>query len=189
MADITLSYKGSTIAEVSASGTTKLNTKGKFCEDDITLQYVKPTAYVKLAEAEITASTTSTSISTIGEINIDPASDVWTSAYMIFVTVRDKAGKRSGYFLGSDTIFSNPNPANGTTTNITAGARNIYSYTSDGAFALSNGAYGVYAYDINNSGRIRIATRYNSTSSLTINGTYKVEVYALKFPGNVSPFA
>ena len=42
MADITLSYKGSTIAEVSASGTTKLNTKGKFCEDDITLQYVKP---------------------------------------------------------------------------------------------------------------------------------------------------
>ena len=42
MADITLSYKGSTIAEVSASGTTKLNTKGKFCEDDISLQYVKP---------------------------------------------------------------------------------------------------------------------------------------------------
>ena len=42
MADITLSYKGSTIAEVSASGTTKLNTKGKYCEDDITLQYVKP---------------------------------------------------------------------------------------------------------------------------------------------------
>ena len=42
MADITLSYKGSTIAEVSASGTTKLNTKGKFCEDDISLQYEKP---------------------------------------------------------------------------------------------------------------------------------------------------
>ena len=41
MADITLSYKGSTIAEVSASGTTKLNTKGKFCEDDISLQYEK----------------------------------------------------------------------------------------------------------------------------------------------------
>ena len=42
MADITLSYKGSTIATVSASGTTTLGTSGKYCEDDITLQYVRP---------------------------------------------------------------------------------------------------------------------------------------------------
>ena len=42
MADITVSYKGNTIAEVSASGTTTLGTSGKYCEDDITLQYVKP---------------------------------------------------------------------------------------------------------------------------------------------------
>ena len=42
MADITISYKGATIAEISASGTTTLGTSGKYCEDDITLQYVKP---------------------------------------------------------------------------------------------------------------------------------------------------
>lgn len=42
MADITISYKGATIAEVSSSGTTKLETAGKYCEDDITLQYVRP---------------------------------------------------------------------------------------------------------------------------------------------------
>lgn len=41
MADITISYKGATISEVSASGTTTLETAGKYCEDDITLQYVK----------------------------------------------------------------------------------------------------------------------------------------------------
>lgn len=42
MADITISYKGATIAEVSASGTTTLETAGKYCEDDISLAYAKP---------------------------------------------------------------------------------------------------------------------------------------------------
>lgn len=42
MADITLSYKGATISEISANGTKTLKTAGKYCEDDITLQYVKP---------------------------------------------------------------------------------------------------------------------------------------------------
>ncbi len=42
MADITLTYKGSTIATINSSGTTTLGTSGKYCEDDITLQYVRP---------------------------------------------------------------------------------------------------------------------------------------------------
>ena len=42
MADVTVTYKGTTISEISASGTKTLKTGGKFCEDDITLQYVKP---------------------------------------------------------------------------------------------------------------------------------------------------
>lgn len=42
MADITVSYKGATIAEVSASGTTTLETAGKYCEDDISIAYVQP---------------------------------------------------------------------------------------------------------------------------------------------------
>lgn len=42
MSDITVSYKGSSIATINASGTTTLGTSGKWCEDDITLTYVKP---------------------------------------------------------------------------------------------------------------------------------------------------
>lgn len=42
MSDITISYKGSSIATMDASGTKTLLTEGKYCEDDITLQYVKP---------------------------------------------------------------------------------------------------------------------------------------------------
>lgn len=41
MADITLSYKGSTIATMSASGSKTIQTKEKYCEDDIGLTYVK----------------------------------------------------------------------------------------------------------------------------------------------------
>ena len=40
MADITLSYKGSTIATMSASGSKTIQTAGKYCEDDIELTYI-----------------------------------------------------------------------------------------------------------------------------------------------------
>jgi len=42
MADVEISYKGSTIATMSASGTKTLLTEGKYCEDDITVEYTSP---------------------------------------------------------------------------------------------------------------------------------------------------
>lgn len=42
MADVTLSYKGSDILELSDSGSATLKTGGKYCEDDVTVEYVKP---------------------------------------------------------------------------------------------------------------------------------------------------
>ena len=41
MADVDISYKGSIIASMSASGTKILETEGKYCEDDITINYTK----------------------------------------------------------------------------------------------------------------------------------------------------
>lgn len=41
MADITVSYKGNTIAEMSESGSKTLKTGGKYCEGDISIDYVK----------------------------------------------------------------------------------------------------------------------------------------------------
>lgn len=41
MADVTIQYKGSTIAEMSESGTKTLKTSGKYCENDIYIQYEK----------------------------------------------------------------------------------------------------------------------------------------------------
>lgn len=42
MADVTLTYKGTTIAELSDSGSKTIRTAGKFCEADIGVTYVKP---------------------------------------------------------------------------------------------------------------------------------------------------
>ena len=42
MADVSILYKGSAISEFSSSLTKKVNTKGKYCEDDITVVYTKP---------------------------------------------------------------------------------------------------------------------------------------------------
>ncbi len=56
MADITITYKGATIAEVSASGTKVLNTSGQYCEGDITVNYVKPSGGQSLLDAFIDGS-------------------------------------------------------------------------------------------------------------------------------------
>lgn len=42
MADVTVSYKGNDILEMSDSGSATLKTGGKYCEDDIEVEYVKP---------------------------------------------------------------------------------------------------------------------------------------------------
>lgn len=41
MADVTINYKGSKIAELSASGTKTLKTSGTYCEGDISVNYAK----------------------------------------------------------------------------------------------------------------------------------------------------
>ena len=42
MADLTIKFKGNPITELSESGTKTLKTAGKYCEGDITVEYVKP---------------------------------------------------------------------------------------------------------------------------------------------------
>lgn len=44
MSDVTITYKGSPIATMDASGTKTLTTQGKYCEADIGVEYVKPSS-------------------------------------------------------------------------------------------------------------------------------------------------
>ena len=42
MADLTIKYKGNPIVEMTDTGIKTLKTAGKYCEGDITVEYVKP---------------------------------------------------------------------------------------------------------------------------------------------------
>lgn len=115
-------------------------------------------------------------------------SEIWTSEKIVYIRIRDTAGKRNGYFYGSDTFFMNMYPANGTTpTNTTNGIIiNSWNVSSNGTYGQRYGygstGYGVFASTVYSDGSIGIRKRYNSTYSLTIDGTYKVEVYLLDPP-------
>lgn len=138
-------------------------------------------SYLKIGEADITASTTSTSAASVGNVNVT-ASDLWTSEKIVYVSIRDKAGKRNGYFYGTDTWFANPYPVNAaTTSSLTIPARMIYACNASGKWVINPSNYGIYPYGIYSDGRVAIYSRYSSTVSLTINGTYHVDVYLLSW--------
>lgn len=128
---------------------------------------------------ELTVSTTSTSASSAGTITID--SSIYTKNKIIYVRIRDKEGKRNGYFYGSDTYFMNYWDANGATSTLSVCAQCHYRYNNN-ALASTAGAYGVYGYSITSAGVLTIRRRYNSTNTLTINSTYLIDVYTIDPP-------
>ena len=140
-----------------------------------------------LGKTTITTSSTSTTATEVGTFNIPEAYD---GDKVIMVRVRDQAGKRNGYFYGSDAFFMNYQDASGGTSTITYAGRLIHRVTSAGDYSSYVGAtttgYGVYGYSISAAGVVTIQRRYNSNYSLTINGTYDVEVWALDYaPGKI----
>lgn len=150
-------------------------------------------SWKKIAEASYQVSTTSTSWATVATLETGDTS-IWTSAKWVYVRVRDTAGKRNGYFYGSDNFFININPANNASADyINTGFHAALRVDSGGLYAVNStvmeNSYGVVPDRIYPNGDIRIRRRYSSSNSLTINGTYKVEVYLLDPAGNVSIFA
>lgn len=145
-------------------------------------------SWSKVAETTFTVSTTDTSAATV-ETWATGETSLWTSNAFVYVKIRDTAGKRAGYFYGTDNFFVNNTPINGDSSSSTSyRAGHNYRYTSDGKYeVVTNGTngYGIYADAIYSDGRIRIRSRYNSSYSLTINGTYKVEVYLLTPPSAI----
>ena len=132
-----------------------------------------------VSTTELTVNTTSTSAASAGTIALGSA--YYTKDKIIYVRIRDKSGKRNGYFYGSDTYFMNYWDANGATSTLSVVAQCLYRYNNN-ALAATAGAYGVYGYSINSSGTLTIRRRYNSTNTLTINSTYTVDVYAIDPP-------
>ena len=140
--------------------------------------------WTKLFETEIQVATTSRSLVVEGTYTID---DIWTASDIIYVRVRDKAGKRSGYFLGSDAFFINNKAANGESTDMLSPIHITHKYNGIYEQYTGNG-YGVFPQSITSDGTMKIYSRYDVGMSRRINGTYKIEVFRLRYPDNISPF-
>lgn len=134
-----------------------------------------------LGTKEFTVSTTSTTATSVGNIDISPESAIWTTDAIIYVKIRDKAGARNGYFFGSDNFFVNYQLASGATSNVQTVGKIIYYYDSSNVYKPYTSGYGVYAYQITGgiTHKIEIYRRYNSNYTKTINGTFKAEVYSI----------
>ena len=145
----------------------------------------------KLFEKEYELNTTSTSKTVFATEKVEGC---YTSDAIIYIRIRRKEGSAAGYHLGSELFLINANPVNGTQNNIYT--NNIGTYilrtNADGKVQTiaqnPSSTSGVYVDQISTDEMIQFATKYNSTQTLTINGTYVVEVYSIPWPGGVSPF-
>lgn len=137
-----------------------------------------------LYRTEVQVTTDDTTAARITDLTI-PA-EIYDHNKIIYVRIRDKAGKRNGYFFGTDNVFFNAPDANGQTSAITHAGRFVYRVNDDGTFSSympgTTTGYGVYAYNLTAANKIGINRRYHATYSPIIDGTYSVEVYALVPP-------
>lgn len=150
-------------------------------------------AWTKVAETSYQVSTTSTSTTTVATWSTG-YSEIWDEDKILYIRIRDTAGKRAGYFYGTDTFFMNFSLANSSssTSAINGAVGNIWRCNTSGnyeqRYSYGTTNYGVYCDQVYSDGRIRIRKRYNSNYTLTIDGTYKVEVYLLDPAGGIPIF-
>jgi hypothetical protein len=147
--------------------------------------------YELIGEGEYPVSTTSTSETVVGDLNLTKNVDDVTG--YLYIRIRDKAGKRAGYFYGMDAWVYNMIGESGLTGAISFIPKCLYAYDANmrlrgyntsSAYTV-NGGQGVYVKSIvRSTNYIRIAAKYSSTTSGTgtIDGTFLVQVYAVKYP-------
>lgn len=137
-------------------------------------------AWTKVAENTYQVTYSSTSTATV-DTWATGHSELWTNEKWIYVRIRDTAGKRKGHFYGSDQFFMVYSTA---ATSATVSGRFYIRTASTGNYGAGSASattgYGVYVDTIYSDGSIKIRSRYSSSYSLTIDGTYKVEVYLLE---------
>lgn len=133
-----------------------------------------------IGSAEFEVNTSSTTEATVGDVEL--SSYDFNKDDIIWIHIRDKAGKRNGYFYGNDTIFPNLTTANGNPNGtLNYALKLVIGVSSAGSHSLSSSSYGVYAYSVSKTQaehKVLIKSKYNSSYG-TIDGTYKVDVYKL----------
>lgn len=134
--------------------------------------------FTLLYSSEVQASTTSTSATSLETFQTGATFEAGKT-YM--VSIRDKAGKRNGYFYGTDTYFFIP----GSFASDTLSSSVCIGINSDGTYNRGSSGRGVYLYRYyggsSTMGDINIYERYDDTRG-TVDGTYTVKLFEVTLP-------
>lgn len=133
-----------------------------------------------LASAEFQVNTTSTKDTDVGEVQL-PSLEYADPNTVLWVHVRDKAGKRAEYVYGTDTLFFHFQLPNNNTNTLNVRAVMTFYVNSSDNYISTGSPFGVFAYDVGykaTAQRVSIKSRYYASYG-TIDGTFKVDVYML----------
>ncbi len=110
--DVTISYNGNTIASLSDSGMEVLETNGKLCEDDITIDYTKPTPNLQSKSASPTTSrqtiTADSGYDGLSQVTVNAISPT-KSAQTYTPTTSDQTINSGRWLTGNQTIKGDAN--------------------------------------------------------------------------------
>ena len=141
--------------------------------------------YHLIYSGEVTASTTSTSETTVATISLPGQPKAGT---MYYAKIRNKDGSQKGYHVGNDMWLYGMSGTS--TSNLSYGAVCAIRHPSSAETNFSAmQSYGVYLSSFSPfTNTVTVVARYSSTYSLTIDGTYTVEIYELDYAPNGDPF-
>lgn len=134
--------------------------------------------YTLITSKEVSVSTTSTTSTVVDRITFNRSD--WIDK-ALFVVIRDKAGIRDGYFAYSIAIAMIPD-----TSSYVAILAMLYRCENN-KLKFITGKNGIYVSQLSNTeqtSEITVSSKYDSSLSGTIDGTYVIEVYALDYPPN-----
>lgn len=144
-------------------------------------------SYTLLATHDYNVSTTSTSLVEVDAW--DCGQTLWQQDKIIYVRVRDKAGKRNGYFYGTDAIYFLTSAYDGgSLTSATPNTTICYKADENGVIKGVPNSCGIWGQTITNENVLSVKVKYNAVNGGTIDGTYTVDIYALNWPDGLSPF-
>ena len=139
-------------------------------------------SWEKKFSTEVNISTTNTGVVKVADL-VTNCPELYTTGDIILIRIRDKAGKRSGYYYGCDEYYYPSH--NGGRAYATIQMR----YANNDEIKLGTTTHGLWIAEITQSGALKLYTRYSATASLIIDGTYAIDVYVLKGPNGDTPYA
>lgn len=147
---------------------------------DVAVSSSGGSSYTLIHSTEMEVSHNSGTATSVGQVVI-PGTEPLDNSFL-YVKIRDKAGKRNGYYWGNDCFISGFKGSCAVVHSITnTGAVNTYGETN---------LYGLYPASLNlTNRRFDIKAKYGSTYSRTIDGTYTIEVYLLDYAPGGNPFS